>query len=494
MKNYKSFYFQQILGRMKYIIGITITVVLSISYTQVLAQTAWSLERCLEYARQNNLQIQAAQYNASNADIDVKQSAQSRYPNLSGNTNYSYNFGRNIDPTTNDFVPTNLGYNSINLNTSLPLYAGGRIKQRYAQALLSRQEWTSRVEQAIEDVELEVTLAYLNVLFELERKQNAEEQLAISESQLDRVEKMIEVETSPESEKYEWIAQVHADKQIIRTSENAIENNIFQLKNLLNLEASESFAIDIPGSMPIPDNVSLDYEFEAVFKQIVNRRPDIRAFEYNEHAAEKEVLIAKSFYLPSFGIGASLSTNFSSLAQTNSDFATRRITKEGVFINGESVLYEEERSIPGKNFRTPYFDQLNQNLGFGVGVQLSIPIYNRGQARADVRRAENAYLLAKNNNQQSVKNLELQIQQILGDLRNAQAQYEAGETRVEFLQNAFENTQQRYNLGMSNNYELLDAQNRYNQAVNDLTIAKYDLIFRSKIIDFYLGKKIHLGE
>ena len=93
-----------------------------------MAQATWSLQRCLEHARANNLQIEEARINAFDATVDVKQASQSRYPNLNGNSNYSYNFGRNIDPTTNDFVPTNLGFNSINLSTRIPLYSGGRLK------------------------------------------------------------------------------------------------------------------------------------------------------------------------------------------------------------------------------------------------------------------------------------------------------------------------------------------------------------------------------
>ena len=459
---------------------------------KLMAQKTWSLDQCLEYARTYNLQIEEVKINALSADVDREQTAQARYPNLSGTSNFSYNFGRNIDPTTNDFVPTNLGFNSISISSRLPLYSGGRLRDQHTQAKIRQQEWTARVQQTIQDVELNITTSFLNILFESERKRNNEEQLAISESQLERVLKLIEVETAAEAEQYQWIAEIQADKQLIRSSENAIENSIFQLKNLLNLDANEEFSVEQPDNLVIEDQVYRNLEFSSIFDQVIANRPEIKAQFFSEQAAEKEVRIARSYYLPSFGIGGGLSTNFSSLAKTFSDFNNQRISEEGVFINGESVRFEQDQIIPGSSERTPYFDQLNQNLGIGVGVQLNVPIYDRGIARANVKRAEYALQIQQNTNQQNIKNLELEIQQILADFRNAQAQYLAGQTRVEFLQNSYDNTLQRYDLGMSNNFELLDIKNRLNQAINDFTIAKYELIFRSKIIDFYTGKKMRL--
>ncbi|MDH3649558.1 MAG: TolC family protein, partial [Saprospiraceae bacterium] len=448
-------------------------------------QDSWSLDDCLKYAWENNLLIEAAVLNKSVTTMDRNEAFQARLPNLTGSTNYNYNFGRNVDPTTNDFVPQNLGFSSINLNTNVLLYNGGRLQNRYAQALLLEKEAEALKQQAIQDVELEIALAYVNILFETEQRNNAEQQLLTSQNQLDRVQQLIEVEMIPESDQFEWIAQAAADEQQIMASDNAIENATFQLRNLLNLDPTHPFEVEIP-DVAVDADLKV-YEFSTVYDQVLKARPEVLAFDLSEQAAEKRVAIAQSAKLPSLFFGAALTTNYSTLSKTFENFTTQRLSSDGIFINGESVSFEEERSIAENSFRTPYLDQLNQNLGFALGVQLNIPIYNRGTFRLGVQRSKNDLAVTRNLNDQNRKDLELQIQQILADLKGAQKQYQAGLKRVEYLQNAFENMNQRFRLGMSNNYDLLDAQTRLSQGINDLTIAKYNLIFRQKVIDFYLG-------
>ena len=456
------------------------------------AQKQWTLEDCLKYARDHNLQIESADIDASMRTLDVKESAQARYPNINGTSSFSYNFGRNIDPTTNDFVPQNLGFNSINLNTNVLLYNGGRLREQYARTILTQKEFEARKQQTLQDIELEITLAYLNILFESERKRNAEDQLNISQNQLDQVEKRIAIEVVPESDKYEWVAQAAQDEQQIILSENAIENGIFQLKNLLNLDTSDPFDIVFPDTTLQAIIDLTDYDFQTVYNQVLKVRPEIEAFSLSEQAAEKEISIARSSFVPTLLFGAALTTNYSTLAQTFEDFNSVRIPTDGVFINGEPVAFEQNKTIPGNTFRTPYFDQLNQNLGIGFGVQLNIPIYDRSDRRINLHRAEYDLKLIRNANLQRLKSLELQIQQVLADLKGAQKQYFAGLRRVEYLQNAHQNLNKRFSLGMSNSYDLLDAQNRLNQGITDLTIAKYNLIFRKQVLDFYLGKPMKI--
>ncbi len=473
------------------LISITFILVALLSLSgELRSQDRWSLEDCLKYARENNLSIEAATINHSVAVTDRAEAFQTRLPNLTSSSGYSYSFGRNVDPTTNDFVPQNLGFSSINLNTNVLLYNGGRLRNQYSQALLLEKEADALRKQTIQDVELEIALAFLTILFERERTRNAEEQLTASNNQLDRIRQLIEVEMVPESDQFEWIAQAAADEQQIMISENAVENAIFQLKSILNLDPAGPFEVEIP--TVDPDTDLDDYNFLSVLDQVKRTRPEILAMDFGERAAEKGVALAESARMPSLFFGAGLNTNYSTLSQTLEDFTLRRVPSDGVFINGESVLFEQETSVPLSAFRTPFFEQLNQNLGFALGVQLNIPIYDRGRFKADVDRAKHNLSLVRNQNRQNQRALELQIQEILADLKTAEAQYDAGLRRVEYLQNAYDNMNQRFGLGMSNNYDLLDAQVRLNQAVSEATIAKFNLLFRKKVLDFYLGEPMTL--
>ncbi len=460
--------------------------------TQNHAQKLWTLKDCLSYATEHNLRIEAAQVAKSNGELQRQEAHQARYPNLFAGTGFNYNFGRNIDPTTNDFVPQNLGNNGLNLSTNVLVYNGGRLRQEYEQALLMEKANNASIEQEIQDVHLEITLAYLTILFETERRRNSVEQRSLSQNQLNRVQQLIEVEQSPEADQYEWIAQVAQDEQQILTNENAIEVATYQLRNLLNIDPEEDFQLDISSISAEAAEEQVNFDFADTYARILKVRPEVAAFELTEQAAEKGIGIAKALYLPSLTFGADLFTNYSTLASTFDDFSVKRIPTEGIFINNEAVTYEREQMVPNTSFRTPYGTQLEQNLGVGLGVRLNIPIYSRGLKKISMQRAENNLLLARNANQQSLKGLELQLQQVLADLRTAHQQYEAGERQVEFLQNAYDNMEQRFELGMSNSYDLLDAQNRLSQGNNQLTIAKYDLLFRNKILDFYLGEELDM--
>ena len=458
--------------------------------TQNHAQKMWTLTDCLDYATEHNLRIEAAQVTKSNGKLQRQEAHQARYPDLSAGTGFSYNFGRNIDPTTNDFVPQNAGFNWLNLSTNILVYNGGLLRQQYQQALLTEKANDASIEQEIQDVHLEITLAYLTILFETERRRNSVEQRSLAQNQLDRVQQLIQVEQAPEADQYEWIAQVAQGEQQILANENAIEVATYQLRNLLNIDPEDDFQMDVSAIDAEDVQEQEDYSFAETYASILRVRPEVASFELTEQAAEKGIAIARASYLPSLSFGAELSTSYSTLANTFDDFGVRRVPTEGVFINNEAVIYEREQLVPDKSFRTPYGTQLEQNLGVGLGVRLNIPIYSRGLKKINMQRAENNLLLARNANQQSLKGLELQTQQVLADLRTAHRQYTAGLRQVEFLQNAYDNMEKRYELGMSNSYDLLDAQNRLSQGNNQLTIAKYDLLFRNKILDFYLGEEL----
>ena len=182
-----------------------------------------------------------------------------------------------------------------------------------------------------------------------------------------------------------------------------------------------------------------DFRFQNLFDQVLTNRPEVEAMQLNEDASQKEIDIMRSFYLPSVSLGAGLSTNFSSLGKTSTNISRQRVPQEGVFINGDPVQFEIERDVAGDIFKTPYFDQLNENLGIGIGIQLNVPIYDRGNARTNVKRAEYALDQIKNANEQTINNLELEINQIVIDFENAKAQYLSGQKRVEFLQNSYDN-------------------------------------------------------
>ncbi len=456
------------------------------------AQEQWSLERCVDHAWENNLQIKQYEIGIRSSDLNLKQSQNNRLPNLSGSSSYQYNWGRNIDPSTNDFESRSLSYNSYGLNTGMTIYNGGFLKYNIEKNRIALQDQELRKNQTINDIALSVVTAFLNVLFEEDRLKNQQAQLALSKRQLDRTEKLIKAGSLPANDRLDLEAQLAGDEQLLINAENNLEMAMMNLKFLLRLDPLYEMRLLRPEvSVPLdvdPEN----FTFEMVYARAVETQPNIKADKLGIKMAELDIKIAKSQGYPSIGIGAGLNTTFSSLAQSIDGFRTARIPTPGVFINGEMVSFEVDQKVPTGISKTPFFDQLNENLGFGAGVQLTIPILSRGQNKTNIRQAELNLENTLLNNEQNTETLKTNVQRAVADAKAAKKAFLAAQKTLESLNSAFINAERKFNLGSANTYELTEAKNRMDRASNDAIIAKYDYIFRLKVIDYYLGNPLKL--
>jgi len=458
--------------------------------TTAFSQKKWSLEECVNYAREKNLIIKQADINIESAEVDLKAARWSRLPNLSASSGFNYNFGRNIDPTTNDFVPTNAGFNTWNISSNMPIYSGGRIETSIEQARLTMQEANIRKQQTSNDVALDVVIAYLNILFENERLNNNRQQLALAQQNLDRMLKMIDAETAAPNDRYDLDAQVATNEQNVIASENNIAQALINLKNLLQIDPAEPFDIVRP-TISIPPVDPTSYTFEEVYARSLETQPSVAADDLMLRRIEKSIDMAKATYLPSFGIGVGLSSNYSTLAKSVGGYTTKYIDQTVIIDNNPiTVQFPSPEAVDVTN--TPYFNQINQNLGLGAGVQLNIPIFSRGQKTTDIRQAELQVENTRLNIEQNRNNLKVTVQNAVADAKAAQKAYQASEKTLNALQVAYDNTNRRYELGAANNYELLESKNRLEQGTNNFSIAKFDYLFKLKVVDYYLGKPLKL--
>jgi outer membrane protein len=209
-------------------------------------------------------------------------------------------------------------------------------------------------------------------------------------------------------------------------------------------------------------------------------------------SAQEGIGLARSGYYPTLGIFANLSSNYST--QFRRPVFTGNLVPGGtltVDFMGQQVpitLLSEEFTLE----RVPYFDQIDQNFGQGVGVNLSIPLYSNGRNRLSVERARLGVLSAQMQQTQTRQQLKNDIQTAIANARAGRKQLEAAQRTYEATRTAFENTEKRHQLGAVNTLELTTAQTNLNIAENELLIARYDYLFRLKILDFYEGKPLQL--
>lgn len=452
----------------------------------------WSLERCVKHAIEQNLLIKQAQAAVRTAEVAGRQAKASRLPGVNVNTNLGEQFGRTIDPTTNQFVNTGVGFNSLNLSAGVSLFNGGQIHHNVKRAEWERQAAWSDMEHNVNTLSLQVAQAYLTVLLSEEQLAIARSRLAQSRQQAELSFKLIEAGNLPAADRFNLEAQIARDEQALVQVRNNLDLSYLNLKQLLMLEPDYPLAIEKP-AVAIPDDDPATLSFQAVYAVAKGSQPNVKAAEFRLRSAEEGIAVAKSAYYPRLTAFAQLTTNYSTQFRDFRSTITTIPVTQNVQINGEPAILTFNQTVQVPEIRDlGYFEQLERNFGQAIGLQLSIPIYQNGAVRLNAERARIGVVSAQLQENQTLQQLKNDVQTAIANARAAQRQYQAAQKTYEAFRAAFDNSQKRFSLGAANSFEITTAQNNLNIAENDLISARYDYLFRLKIIDFYLGKPLDL--
>jgi outer membrane protein len=457
-----------------------------------MAQEKWGLERCIREALDKSLLIQQFELNQQGYEINGRQLRYEHLPSLNANTNLGWTFGRVINPSTNDFETDNSYYQSLGVGANLNLFSGFRIRNSIRQNNINLEASQEDVQQAKEDLELNVALAYLNVLFAYENADIAQDRVDLSKQQLDNLDKLIAAGSRPENDRYDLLAQVATDDQNLITAQNNIEINLLSLKQQMWMEPNYPLEIERP-TLSLEGVEPLENEpFDTVYHAALETQPQIHAAELREKANEEGIGIARSQMIPSLALGANFGTTWSDLDKQANSFALLRVPQPGVYINGEAADVEVESLIPTTYSTVPYIDQLNNNIGYGLDMTLVVPIFNNNIVRANVEKAKINVLNSNIETNKLKQTLKTNIQNALSSAKAARKSLEAAEASSLAAKIALENATRKSELGTINNYDYLSARNRSDSAENSLLIARYDYYFKVKVIEYYLGRGMQL--
>ena len=458
----------------------------------IFAQETWSLEKCVRYALQENINIKRAEINVKSNQLSEKGSKYNRLPSLNGRIGGGYQFGRTIDPVTNAFNSLSIGTNSLSLDLGVTLYNGGRIENSIKQASYDLQAAMGDLAQTKNDISLLIAQSYLNVLFAEEQLDAAVKRKELTESQLSQVDKLIRAGARPQNDRLEILATIARNDQAIIAQENAVETGLLSLKNLLQLDPSKDIQLEKPNTIVIsaddnPDALNLG----DLYNSSIMNQPFIKADENRVKSAALGKDIARANYLPRLTAFAGLSANYSTRGKRLDGTSSTVLIPQTVFINGTEVDFalEQERDNVEDN---PYFDQINENFGQSIGVSLNIPIYNNHSTIIAMDQAELNMINTQYTSEINKQNLKNDIQTSLANARAAKRTLAASNRTVEASNAAFQNSEKQFQLGTINTFEYATAKNNLDQAEVDLIIAKYDYLFKLKVLDFYQGKKLEL--
>jgi outer membrane protein len=458
---------------------------------QTAAQEAWSLQRCLDHAFEHNIQIQLGQLGETSAAIGTQTAKGAFLPNLNGNLSHGYNFGRTIDPFTNQFVESSaIRSNSFGLSTGMVLFNGFQNHLNLRRAKLAQESAAAQREIAENNVVLTIAGAFLNVLFQEEFVRVAEYNRQATARQVDRMQSMVAAGAAAEFDLYDVEAQLAADEANIVSTKNALGLAKLNLVQLLQLPVSEAddFELIRPSDEDL-QRTDLPSSPAAAVAYALGSFPEIRQAELQVEDAFIGLNIAKTNRYPRLFASYNIGTGYSGASRSIDGAPSTEEFVLGSLVVDDSTSYDLIAQQEVYNFiTTPFDDQLSQNFNQSVFFSMSIPIFNNFSVKSSIEQAEVSALSAQYQLEQTKQTLTTSIESAWADARAASEQAVAQEAALVAAERAFLNTEKRYEAGASTAIDYADARTLFDNARVNALRAKYDLAFKSRILDFYMGK------
>lgn len=450
------------------------------------AQKVWKLQECIEYALKNNLQVKQSEISSSIAEANKQQSLFSFFPSLNGSASYNYNTGRSVDAFTNTFTTRSNQSANFSISSGVTLFNGFQLQHQYSQSNSSLKASKHDLDKIKNDISLNVAAAYLQAVYAKEETKAAEDRLKLADVQLAKTRKLVENDLLAKGSLLDAEAQLASEDYTRISSFNAYQNAILSLTQLMNLESAEGFEIEVP-NLDLPRQETLSLSPEMIFKDALNRQPEIKSARWRTTAAKSGWKSSIGGRLPRLTLFGSISTLYSNQAQRIKGAPlflgyqpTGSLTTGGDAVLSPSYIYEFEK--------TPFSDQYDNNLSKSFGFNLNIPLFNGRSTEMSIRRSKLNYESAKINQQIAEDQLYKNIQQAHQDAVAALNKYEASKKSSEAQTEAMMYMEKKYEAGLVTSLEYITARNNLTRAQSNMLQSKYDLIFKVKVLDFYAGK------
>lgn len=455
----------------------------------IFAQTHISLQQAVDLALQRNLTVKQAQFNEALAQEDYRQAKNNRLPALNGSGQGSYNFGRSVNQSSYQYTTQAFYSLSGQAQASVTVFQGGQLNHLILQNKMLLEADKSNTAKVKNDLTLNVVTTFLSVLSNKDLVTAAEQQVAIAKLTLDRAQKSFKAGNATVADISQYSAQLSTAQYNLTSNQNLYDISMLTLKQYMEMPADTNIVVDIPDVSKI-SNVNTLYNANTVISTALKVNPDVQLAENQQKVYAEAVKVAKGAYYPTLSFFTGIGSNYSSVQQNliGSNTTIAEIGK--VQGTDQSVVTKVTQPIFASSY--PFFSQFGNNYNGSIGLNLQIPIFNRFQARTTVRKALINYQNAEVSTQLAKTTLTKTITQAVLDLQAAEKKYQSAQETYQANKDAFNAFQQRYNVGLANSLDYNTSLTNLNKAQNDMILAKYELIFRAKVIDYYLGNPIIL--
>jgi outer membrane protein len=463
---------------------VILTLFLVISTIQ--AQSPWDLAQCISYAKDHNIGLKQTTLNNQINLNNSEQSKMSVLPSLNAAANHQYNFGQTIDRYTNSFVKSQAVLSqNFYLSSSVVLWSGLSQYQNIKANEYNYLSGVERLKQQENDLALSIANAYIGVIFSEELLKISQHQYNITKEQLDRTKKLVAAGSSAKSVEYDIISQLANEEVNVTSAENNYSLALLNLKQLMNFDSVMNFSVARP-DIQMPEALMLENSLSNIYATALKNQPTIKSSEYAILGAERYLMASRGRLSPTLTFNASMGTGTSGLAKKvigYQDITQTLQTSAGPF------YYTVQTPVLAS---MPFSEQFKNNANKSIGFTFSMPLFNGMQTNTSIKNAKINTLNSKLSMDLAKQNLYKSIAQAQANAKAALNKYKSTEASVKAANESFFYAQQKFNAGVISAFDFNSAKNRVFAAESNMLQAKYDFVFKLKVIDYYLGKPLGL--
>ncbi len=466
------------------IIGFWLSAI-NFGFSQNIAKTIYTLQDCIDISLENNLDLKIKELRAASSEVNLKVNRNKILPSLNMNYNIGINNGRSIDPFTNNYINQELTFSNAGLNLDATIFNGFRIKNEIKQSRFNMQASEMEIEEAKQNLTLEVTLLYIQILNNRDAFELSKARLTTTKIQLKKLESQYKNGLGNPATFTDMQGQYTRDQTGIITAENNLKGTVLNLVKLLSIE------------------VNSEKEFKNIFEIINTEKYQISANDiYNDalenlalfkskqlriDAAKTGIKIAKSNYFPEVSLFGQLNTNYSGAAQLFKQTGTTTIeTGDFVSISGqEHAVFRNEGQYEGSKIN--YKDQFDNNLNSVVGIAIRVPLFNGFRAKNKLKIEKIQHEEAQVNLKQTKFIFKQSIQEAYNNMETSFKKYQILKNQVIAYKESFRVNEVRFNNGVSNIVEYITSKNNMETSKLNLSQTKYEYLLRVKVLDYYRG-------
>ena len=454
---------------------------------------AWSLQDCVEHALENNITIKQSALQVEEANIDSKDALGNVLPTFNASASNFWRSGLVTDPITNTNSTQTFRTSSYGLNVGVTLFDGLRNVRQFQRAKINQLVSQYNLGKSQDDIALFVANSYLQILLNKESLKVINAQHAITLEQLDRTRELVDAGVLPQGDLLEIEATSADELTRIVQAENAVQISLISLAQTLLIKDYENFAVEEQDYL-VPGAEMLNKTISEITSSARETRYEVQIAEQNKLLAEKDVEIAKGAFYPtltgSFGINTTESGATSLLQVPDPD---NPISSEVIGVvegTGQNVIGQIPNFVLQEGGVIPFFDQIQDNYGLAYGLSLSIPILNGFAVKNAVKRSEINVRRAAFQLEQAILDLDSNVYQAYLDAKGAAKAYEAAVVAVTAQERAYQYAKDRYDVGLTNAFDFSQSKFRLENALSNEVQAKFDYIFKLKVLELYFGVKV----